>query len=87
MRRSSLVLSALGQEHETLAGLASPGSDGVRDSRLLILVEDRELLGLDGLVMEVDEALGEAQTPVDTAQLDTVLRTEVLLLGPFVRLT
>lgn len=64
MSGSGLVLGALGQEDETLASLAGPSSDGVGDSRLLILVEDRQLLGLDGLILEVDEALGEAQTPV-----------------------
>lgn len=64
MSGSGLVLGALGQEDETLASLASPSSDGVGDSRLLILVEDGQLLGLERLVMEVDKALRETQTPV-----------------------
>lgn len=60
----SLVLGALSQEDQTLTGLGSPSGDGVSDGGLLILVEDRELLRLEGLIMEVDKAFGEAQTPV-----------------------
>lgn len=59
-----LVLGALGQEKQTLAGLAGPGSSRVGDSGLLVLVEDRELLGLNGLIVEVEETLGEAQAPM-----------------------
>lgn len=61
--RGGLVLSALGQEQQTLTSLGSPGSGGVGNSGLLVLVEDVELLGLDGIVAEVQETLGEAQTP------------------------
>lgn len=59
-----LVFGALGQEEQTLAGLASPGSGGVSDGGLLVLVEDRELLGLNGLIVEVEETLGETQAPM-----------------------
>lgn len=59
----SLVLSTLGEEHKTFTGLAGPGGNGVGDSRLLVLVEDVELLTLNGLILEVEETLGEAQTP------------------------
>ena len=62
-RGVSLVLSSLGVEQETLTGLAGPGGNGVGDSRLLVLVEDVELLSLNGLILEVEETLGEAQTP------------------------
>lgn len=61
----SLVLSTLGEEGETLAGLAGPGSNGVGDGRLLVLVEDVEVLALDGLLLEVEETLGEAKAPLD----------------------
>ena len=59
-----LVLSALGQEEQTLAGLGSPSGGGVGNSGLLVLAVDGELLGLDGLIVEVEETLGEAQAPV-----------------------
>lgn len=58
-----LVLGALGEEKQTLAGLAGPGSGGVGDGGLLVLVEDGELLALNGLLVEVEEALGETETP------------------------
>ena len=58
-----LVLSALGEEKKTLAGLAGPGGGGVGDGGLLVLVEDGELLALNGLLVEVEEALGETETP------------------------
>lgn len=61
--RSSLVLGALGVEEQALAGLASPGGDGVGDGRLLVLVEDGQVLALHSLLGEVEETLGEAQTP------------------------
>jgi hypothetical protein len=60
----SLVLSALGEEEQTLAGLAGPGDDRVGDSGLLVTAEDGELLGLDSIVAEVEETLGEAEAPV-----------------------
>lgn len=59
----SLVLSALGDEEQTLAGLAGPGGDGVGNSGLLVLVELGQLLGLNSLIVEVEETLGEAQAP------------------------
>lgn len=58
-----LVLSALGEEKQTLAGLAGPGSDGVGNAGLLVLVEDGELLALNSLLVEVEEALGETEAP------------------------
>lgn len=58
-----LVLGALGEEEQTLASLASPGGNGVGNGRLLVLVEHGQVLGLDGLLAEVEETLGEAQTP------------------------
>lgn len=61
---SSLVLSTLGEEEQTLAGLAGPGDDRVGDSGLLVATEDGQLLGLDSIVAEVEEALGEAEAPV-----------------------
>lgn len=61
--RGALVLGALGQEQQTLTGLGSPGSGSVSNSGLLVLAEDVEVLGLDGIVAEVQETLGEAQTP------------------------
>jgi hypothetical protein len=61
--RMSLVLGALGDEQQTLAGLAGPGGDGVGNSGLLVLVEVDELLGLNSLIVEVEEALSEAQAP------------------------
>lgn len=61
--RGALVLGALGQEQQTLTGLASPGSGSVGNSGLLVLAENVEVLGLDGIVAEVQETLGEAQTP------------------------
>ena len=64
MSGRGLVLSALSHEDETLAGLGSPGSDRVSDGGLLVLVEDGELLSLEGLIVEVNKAFGEAQTPV-----------------------
>ena len=63
-RGSGLVLGALGQEHQTLTGLAGPGGNGVGDGRLLVLVKDVQVLGLDGFILEVEEALGETQAPV-----------------------
>ena len=63
-RRSGLVLGALGHEKQTLAGLGGPGSGGVCDGGLLVLVEDRELLSLNRLIAEVEEALREAETPM-----------------------
>lgn len=62
----SLVLSALGDEEQTLAGLAGPGGDGVGNGRLLVLVEAGQLLGLNSLVVEVEETLSEAQAPAKT---------------------
>lgn len=62
-RRGALVLGALGQKKQTLTGLASPGNGSVSNSGLLVLAEDVEVLGLDGIVAEVQETLGEAQTP------------------------
>lgn len=59
-----LVLSALGEEEQTLTGLASPGGNRVGDSGLLVLVEDSELLGLDSVILEVEETLGETERPV-----------------------
>lgn len=59
----SLVLSALGDEKQTLAGLAGPGSDGVGNGGLLVLVEAGKLLGLNSLVVEVEETLSKAQAP------------------------
>ena len=59
----SLVLSALGDEEQALAGLAGPGGDGVGNGGLLVLVEQGQLLGIDSLVVEVEETLGEAQAP------------------------
>lgn len=61
--RVSLVLGALGDEQQTLAGLTGPGGDGVGNSRLLVLVEVDELLGLNSVIVEVEEALSEAQAP------------------------
>lgn len=58
-----LVLGALGEEKQTLAGLAGPGSGGVGNTGLLVLVEDGELLALNSLLVEVEEALGETETP------------------------
>ena len=58
-----LVLSTLGEEEQTLAGLAGPGDDRVGDSGLLVATEDGQLLGLDSIVAEVEEALGETETP------------------------
>lgn len=62
--RSSLVLSTLGDEKETLAGLAGPRDDGVGDSSLLVGAVGAQLLSLNGFIAEVEEALGEAKTPV-----------------------
>lgn len=59
-----LVFSALGEEKETLTGLASPGGNRVGNSGLLVLVEDSELLGLDSIILEVEETLGETERPV-----------------------
>lgn len=59
-----LVLSALGEEQQTLTGLASPGGDGVSNSGLLVLLEDSELFSLNSVILEVEEALGETETPV-----------------------
>jgi len=61
---SCLVLSALSEEEQTLTGLASPGGDGVGNGRLLVLVEDSELLSLNSVILEVEEALGETETPI-----------------------
>lgn len=61
--RGGLVLSALGEEEQALARLASPGGDRVGHSGLLVLVVDGELLVLDGLIVEVEETLREAQAP------------------------
>lgn len=58
-----LVLSAFGEEEQTLTGLASPGGDRVGNSGLLVLVEDSELLGLDSVILEVEETLGETERP------------------------
>lgn len=69
--RGGLVLSALGEEKQTLAGLAGPGGGGVGDGSLLVLVEDRELLALNGLLVEVEEALGETETPEAKKQKST----------------
>lgn len=60
----SLVLGALSDEQQTLAGLAGPGGDGVGNGGLLVLVEVGKLLSLNSLIVEVEEALGEAQAPV-----------------------
>lgn len=67
---SSLILSTLGEEKQTLASLASPSGNGVGDNGFLILVEDGEVLSLDRLVAEVEEALGEAKAPVKFIALD-----------------
>ena len=64
-----LVLGALGDEQQTLAGLAGPGSDGVGNGGLLVLVEVDELLSLNSLVVEVEEALGKAQAPENNEKL------------------
>lgn len=58
-----LVLSALGEEKQALAGLAGPSGGGVGDGGLLVLVEDGELLALNGLLVEVENTLGETETP------------------------
>lgn len=59
-----LVLGALGEEQKTLAGLAGPSGDRVGDSSLLVLVEGRQLLRLNSIVAEVEEALGETEAPI-----------------------
>lgn len=58
-----LVLGALGVEKQTLASLAGPGGGGVGNGCLLVLVKARELLALNGLLVEVEEALREAEAP------------------------
>ncbi|MBZ6375606.1 MAG: hypothetical protein LBE67_11580 [Kocuria palustris] len=58
-----LILSALGEEEQTLAGLAGPSRGGVGNSGLLVLVEDGELLALNSLLVEVEEALGKTEAP------------------------
>lgn len=60
-----LVLSALGEEKKTLASLSGPGSGGVGDGGLLVLMENRELLALNSLLAEVEVALGETESPVN----------------------
>ena len=64
-----LVLSTLGEEKETLASLAGPGSGGVGNCWLLVLVENGELLALNSLLAEVEVALGETETPKRTNSL------------------
>ena len=61
--RSSLVLSALSEEEETLAGDAGPGSVGVGHIRLLAVEIGREMLVSDGLLSEPEELLREPQAP------------------------
>ena len=60
---SRLVLRTLGEEQQTLASLAGPGSSRTGDSGFLALEEGGELLGFDGLLAEVEETLGEAKAP------------------------
>jgi hypothetical protein len=63
--RSSLVLGTLGQEKETLASLGGPGSSALSSSRALLGGEVRgQVLGLDSIFREVEEALGEAEAPI-----------------------
>lgn len=61
----SLVLGTLGQEKETLAGLGGPGSSALSGGRALLGGEVRgQVLGLDSVLGEVEEALGEAEAPI-----------------------
>lgn len=69
----SLVLSALGEEEQALAGLAGPGSGGVGSAQLLVLEVLAELLDLDGVVGEPEVALGETEAPGNG--ISTVHRT------------
>lgn len=63
--RSGLVLGTLGQEKETLASLAGPGSGALSSSRALLRGEvGGQVLDLDSIVGEVEEALGEAEAPI-----------------------
>lgn len=60
--RGSLVFGALGQEKETLSGLSSPGNSALSSGRALLGGEVRgQVLSLDSIVREVEEALGEAE--------------------------
>lgn len=62
---SGLVFGTLGQEKETLAGLGGPGSSALSSSRALLRNEVRgQVLGLDSILGEVEEALGEAEAPI-----------------------
>lgn len=67
-----LVLSALGEEQQTLAGLAGPGGERVRDGGLLSLEVLGEGLDLNGLVVEVEVALDEAEAPINTVSFPDV---------------
>ena len=60
-----LVFGALGQEKETLAGLGGPGSSALSSGRALLGGEVRgQVLCLDSILGEVEEALGEAEAPI-----------------------
>lgn len=61
--RVGLVLSALGEEEQTLAGLAGPSSSGVSNAQLLVLEVLVELLDLDSIIGEPEVALGETEAP------------------------
>lgn len=59
-----LLFGVLGEEKETLAGLACPGSCGVCDFCLVTTEVRSELVVGDGLLAEPEVLLGELQAPV-----------------------
>lgn len=63
----SLVLSTLGKEKQALAGLSGPGGSGRSGG------SGGQVLGLDGLLAEVEVALGEAQAPGNGVPVSLVL--------------
>lgn len=71
--RVGLVLSALGKEKKTLAGLAGPSSVGVSKAKLFILEVGGELLALDGLLGEPEVSLDKAEAPVIQSLVSVVL--------------
>lgn len=61
--RLSLIFDTLGEEKKTFSGLAGMGNIWVSNVLLLTTEIARQMLGLDRVMSEPEELLGEAQAP------------------------
>lgn len=60
----NLVLSALGEEEQTLASLAGPSGGGMSNAQLLVLKVLAQLLDFNGIIREPEVTLGETEAAV-----------------------